>query len=118
MDGHGKDAAREFKTPDQTVEEDEENLSGYGSGEEKEADTNLELSTADRKRKAAATVQVLTYGVNYSAVEKRKRKVVQARKKLVERPMGWSPFGLPGWEDAKTRTDSRTIIKDLLKSKG
>ena len=121
MDGPGKDAAPEFEIPEQTEEEedDQDDLSGDGSAEEREKNPSMEMSAVDRKRKAAATVQVLTYGLNYStAAEKRKRKVVQAKKKPIDRPVGWSPFGLPGWDDAKNRTDSRTNLKDLLKGKG
>lgn len=118
MDDPGKNVAPEFEIPDQIEEEDSDNLSGNGSAEEKETNPNIELFAAHRKRKAAATVQVLAYGLNCSVEEKRKRKVVQARKKLLDRPVGWSPFGLPGWDSAKTRTDSRAIIKDLVKSKG
>ncbi|XP_010663445.1 uncharacterized protein LOC100265622 [Vitis vinifera] len=116
MDDPGKNVAPEFEIPDQIEEEDSDNLSGNGSAEEKETNPNIELFAADRKRKAAATVQVLAYGLNCSVEEKRKRKVVQARKKLLDRPVGWSPFGLPGWDSAKTRTDSRAIIKDLVKT--
>lgn len=108
----------QFEIVDQAIEEEENNHSGNGSVEEKERSPspNIELSaTADRKRKAAPAVQIINYGLACSAVEKRKRKMIQTRKKPLDRPFGWSPLGFPAWDSTRPRTDSRSIIRDLVK---